>query len=131
MTVLDNTTAALGQAQACVGDDAAMGSLRVATAAAVPPGIALLSMDDAAVAEVAAAAMASGTLHLGPPVAPPPLFRIAVTPAAPLVPTPWTAPRCGVSRPWLRWTTSARRRFLRIRQDLLKPQRSPPGDTSL
>lgn len=88
MTVLGNPTAALGLAQASVGDDAAMGALRAAVARTQPPGVALVNLDDAAVAELAACAMAAGTLHLGAPQAPPQMFRIAITPPAPPPPAP-------------------------------------------
>lgn len=72
-----NATAAQGQAQACVGDDAAMGRLRSAAVAVLPTGINFVNLDDAAVAELAAAALAAGTLNLGRAAAPSTLLRLA------------------------------------------------------
>ena len=91
-----NATAALGQAQACVGDDAVMGRLRSAAVAVLPTGINFVNLDDAAVAELAAAALAAGTLKLGRAAAPSTLLRLArsVSPvSAPAPSSPSSAAR--------------------------------------
>lgn len=92
-----NATAAQGQAQACVGDDAAMGRLRIAAAAVLPAGINFVNLDDAAVADLAAAAIAAGTLNLGPAAAPAVLFRLAKS--APPAPAPAPPPPSSAARP--------------------------------